>query len=375
MKKIFGFIAPLAALLFFACDPIDNGEENNSSTSGVLEITTSTTMIQANGTDSAVLTVTLDGVEITDGVVFHDASDDSEISLSNNTFTTTVAGSYTIWAEYKIYTTSTDVTIVAVDFEIPELAADSQPSSTSFHKDLFLVQFTGTSCQYCPGMVDILDKLAEDDDYNTRYHRAAIHSYGTTDAAYYSNGSSIANAFGVSGYPYVVLDMYGSTSNYTSYTAFTTLFETAYDRTTCPAGISVNSVYDDNVIVVTVGVKAAISANFRVGLWVLEDGIYSVQTRNSNVGTSGKDYNTHDDCVRYTDCRNSSATYDYTGKTLGYLTAGSEDKYAFSVDISSSWDWDNIHLLAFVTYQSSSGYSTANCVDFLPGETIGYQYE
>ncbi len=398
MKRFFSLISMIAVASMMAVSCSDDDDDstvnsgNNDSTgdvtaTGELTISVSTNIIQANGVDGAVFTVKLDGVTVTNGVSIYDGSTNEKLELTNLTFTTTTSGSYTFWAAYGSNITASTVTVNAVDFEIPDLPSDPQETSTSFHRNLFLIDFTGSGCGYCPSMTNSIRDLLEDETYSANMVWAGLHSYNSSDNAYYSykstgyssvtTGSSVAGAFGISGYPKAVLDMYESSDSYST-TAMKALFRSVYNRTGVPSvGVCAASTMDDSQIAVTVGAKAGEAGTYRVGAWLLEDGIYSVQTAYVSYGVElddDYDYNTHNNCVRAIEGRYS--TYDYSGISLGTLAAGEEANYAFCFNLDSDWDTAEMHIIAIVTYENSDGeYSVANAIDFVAGESMTYQYE
>ncbi len=398
MKRIFKIVLMLSATAMFAAfscsddddDPVVSGGDddddvevtNPSTSTGVLTITSSTTLIQADGTDAAYLEVCLDGVQVTDGVTVYDGSTNARVTLGDDfAFTTTESGTYTFWAAYGANITEEVATVNAVSFDIPELPADPAAASTDFHKNLFFMQFTGTGCGYCPSMVNSIRALLADDDYASNMVWAALHGYNSDDPAYYNyastgysaatGGSSVASAFGVSGFPGSVYDMY-LVGSYYNESAVKSYFTSTYNRDdVATAGVCASSEYGDGQLVVTVGVKAAEAGNYRLGAWLLEDGIYGVQTTYVTLD-SDYDYNTHNHCVRAIEGRR--ATRDYSGISVGYLEAGAEGEYAFCINLDSDWVTDNLHIIAFATADGPNGYSVTNAVDFVAGESITYQY-
>lgn len=386
MKRFFCLISMLAvaSMMVVSC-----GDDSDSVTNsyGELTISVSTNIIQADGEDAAVFTVKLDGVSVTNGVSIYDGTTNEKLNLTNLAFTTTTAGSYSFWAAYGSNITASMVTVNAVDFEIPSLPSDPQSSSTSFHRNLFLIDFTGSGCGYCPAMTNSIRDMLEDEDYSSIMVWAGLHSYNSSDKAYYSykstgyssktSGSSVAGAFGVSGYPSAVFDMYES-SYYYNTSSMKSYFRETYNRTGVPSvGVCAASTMDESQIAVTVGVKAGEAGTYRVGAWLLEDGIYSVQTAYTSYGVEldpDYDYNTHNHCVRAIEGRYS--TYDFSGLPVGTLTAGEEGKYAFCFNLDSDWDTTQMHIIAVVTYEDSTGgYSVANAIDFEAGESMTYQYD
>ena len=373
MKKSFVLTAAFAAglLSFSACDGlVDNGNGGGTTPGGGgLVLNVSKSIIQANGTDAAVLEVLYNDEPVTEGVTIYDA-DNNIVELENMTFTTTQTGTYKFWASYGTSFTET-VTVTAIAFEVPVLPDDPQPEATAFARKVFLTQFTGTGCGYCPGMITILRSVLADEDYSSRVVLAAVHQYNSDDPAYLSD-ANLASAMGVQGFPSVVADMNLMFTNYNSESALKTLIDNSYNRTAALAGISASAHSDGNTLVVTASVKAAQTAEFRVGAWLLEDGIYGSQSNYRPSVWTG-DYNTHDNCVRIADSRVSSS--NYTGYSLGTISAGETAEHAFVMTLDESWVTENLHLVLFVTTPEGNSWVVNNAVACPVNGTVEFDYE
>lgn len=341
----------------------DQGGNGQGTDELVLEI--SPKIIQANGTDAAKLTVLYNGTPVTEDVRLYDG-DNSPVDLPDMSFSTEQSGEYTFWAAYG--TLHTDpVTVTAIDFEVPELPADDDPENTAFAKKVLVTQFTGTGCGWCPGMITILRNVMADEEYSSRMLLAAAHRFNPNDPAYIS--APLDQAMGVRGFPTVVADMYLSFSNYNNEAALRNVIDTAYEREFARAGISASSSLDGNTLVVRASVKAAETSEFRVGAWLLEDGINARQANNGYAG----DFNTHDNCIRIADSKVSNI--NFTGHSLGTVKAGETAEYAFVMTLEDDWVAKNCHLILFVTAPDGNTWSVTNAVPCGLNETVGYLYE
>lgn len=371
MKK-YELAAVLAAglLSFSACDGlVDDGGNGGVTPSGDLVLNASKTIIQANGDDAAVFEVLYNGEPVTDGVTIYD-DDNNVVDLPSLTFTTTETGTYSFWAAYGTSFTET-VTVTAIGFAVPELPDDPQPESTSFARKVLLTQFTGTGCGYCPGMITLLRSVLADEDYASRTVLAAAHQYNSSDPAYLSS-ADLAGAMGVGSYPSLVADMSLTFTNYTSESGLRSLIDNCYNGTQALAGIAASAQFDGGTLVVTASVKAAETADFRIGAWLLEDGIYGQQSNYNQAAWTG-DYNTHDNCIRIADSRVSN--YNYTGHSLGTIEAGETAEYAFVMDLDDSWVTENLHLVIFVTTPDGNSWTVNNAVACDADGTVAFDYE
>ena len=81
-----------------------DGPINGGGITGKIELTVDKVLIQADGTDYATLTVSLDGKAVSEGVTFFDGKNNI-LDLNGFKFSTEVPGNYEIWANYGTYNT------------------------------------------------------------------------------------------------------------------------------------------------------------------------------------------------------------------------------------------------------------------------------
>jgi hypothetical protein len=333
----------------------NNKEPEKPQTGLVLTATPST--ITADGEDVAILEVTLDGEVIEEGFTLYD-EEDNIVELENMEFSTTVAGEYKFWAAYKAYNSET-ITITAEEPttdgpdnpDEPEGPSDEDPGNLNFKRRSLLIQFTGTGCGYCPGMTQSLRDVLSNEEYAEHTVLTAAHRFNNSDPAYLA-GYALDQAMGISDYPSLVADMCYIVKSYTT-NYVENLVTTALSRTTAKAGIAATAVVEDNQVIVTATVKAAEESLFRIGAWIIEDGIYGLQT---NYGVAEGDFNTHDHCIRAADSKVS--TRDYTGYAIGPvddegniqpIKKGETAEHTFTIELKDKWNRDKCSLVIFVT--------------------------
>jgi hypothetical protein len=146
-------------------------------------------------------------------------------------------------------------------------------------------------------------------------------------------------------------------------------------------GIAVNSVLKDGKVVAKVTVKAKVAASYRVGTYLVEDGIYAKQY------SATADYmHTHDNVIRYIDAQHKGSFY---GIPVAEIAEGKTGDAVFSWFLDEIWEtgsnmgeinggiaWperkdENLHLIVFVTMSDGQGgYVVANAIDCpINGET------
>ena len=341
-------------------DPDQNGNENTSTD---LTISIDTPVIKADGQSAANITVKLGTEVLKDGVKFYDAKTDKPMSIKNFAFTATEAGVYSFWASYKTFHTKS-VTVTAITSSIPDLPLDKKPESTSFVKRVFINQFTGTGCGYCPNMIDVLTKFGK--TYPDKYVLAACHTYNYTDPAYLDY--SIDNAMSVGGYPCVVLNL-DKTQKFQDYTKpalLKNMFLEDYGTGKVGTGIAVSTLLDGENIVIRAAMKVASEGKYRIGAWLLEDGIMAKQSG------AGNDPIEHNNCVM--DIYSKNTGTDYSGR-LHIMDAGESAEEFFLATMNSKWNSAKCHVVVFVCAQKTNGnYAVVNVIDCPLGKSLSYEY-
>jgi len=357
--KIFKYASLLvAAVMLISCEG-QSGDENTG-VNGKIGLTTDKVLIQADGSDYAVLTVTLDGQPVTEGVTFFDAKN-NVMQISDFKFSTETPGNYEIWANYGTYNTD-KVLIRALSVPIPDTPRDPNPTSVDFKPRVMCMQFTGTACGYCSEFMTRLKDAFADASFGDEYVRAAVHSYTYSnsypDPAYITWNWSDRELNAT--HPSIVMDymnkyaLYGSTNSDEFKSVIREMNAAKQD---VASGIAVSSSLAEGQIVAKVTVKAAETASYRVGAMLLEDGIVANQI-------NGEPWmSNHDACVRYIDAReDSNGKERWYGFSLGNIEKGKTADYLFVWNLDDIWNdvnvpiayWNpfvekNLRLAVFVT--------------------------
>lgn len=369
--RVFKILASfaVAAGLLWACDK--PAEEVVPVIEGEISLTSDVDQLRSDGVDAVTFKVSVTDVQ---GVV-HDVTDHAEIylnyeksPLSANVFTTEKEGEYVFYAVYGLKV-SQDVVITAIN-DVPELPADPQESNVSFRHRMLLVQHTGATCSNCPRMMESLKTLSQDESYNGLYHHVASHSYngGEADAAYSEAARDLSMAYNLTGlYPMLTFNL-TSTSVGTDLQEIKTQID-ALKKDKAPVGIAAAAKLSGNDVLVNVEVKAAKADNYRVAAWLLEDGIYSLQS-----GMSESWHNTHDNALRY--AAGKSSQLSFVGDKLGEVAAGQKAGKVFVLPVEDEWVADNCEVLILVTAADENGnYDVVNCALCQVGETVTYDYK
>ena len=366
--KILASFAVAAGLLWACGNP---AEEIVPVIEGEISLASDAEQLRSDGVDAVTFKVTVTDVQ---GMV-HDVTEHAEIylnyekkPLAANVFTTQKEGEYVFYAVYGLKV-SQDVLITAIN-DVPELPADPQESNVSFRHRMLLVQHTGATCSNCPRMMESLRTLSQDESYNGLYHHVASHSYngGEADAAYSEAARDLSMAYNLTGlYPML-------TFNLTSNSVGTDLQEIkaqidALKKDKADVGIAAAASLSGDDVLVNVEIKAAKANSYRVAAWLLEDGIYSLQS-----GMSESWHNTHDNALRY--AAGKSSQLSFVGDRLGEVAAGEKAGKVFVLPVEDEWVADNCEVLILVTAADENGnYDVVNCALCQIGETVTYDYK
>ena len=364
MKRIILMLIAAAAMIASCGTPEDKPVAGN----GALVLEADKVDIMADGEDAAEITAKYDGVVVTDGVDFYDAATNVPVRVKDMRFSTKNVGQHSIYAIYN-GVKSNVLKITALEYAIPVLPADPDPDGKSFKKRVLLTQFTSTGCTYCPSATKLLRELAADPEYMDKFVLGACHA----DMANYQNGDdpadfsgniSFMNAFRIQGFPTLTMDLDKQANVFNSVQVKEQL-NSYYGDGTSLAGISVNSEINGNMLIVNAAVKAGQSGKYRVGAWLLEDGIYGRQT-----SALDESYNIHDHCIRMID-----AGSHYMGHDLGLLSAGDSAERIFAIRIDATkWNIDNCKILLYATSPYGSEQVVNNAVVVPIGSAVAYEY-
>lgn len=252
---------------------------------------------------------------------------------------------------------------------IPELPKDTEPANTSFAHRIVLLQHTGTYCPNCPALMASLKILAEDKSYVDKYHHVAAHSYNEEgDPAYSTAAANLSQAFCSGYYPELTFNL---TKENTGTSLSVETIKNCMDelhQETAYVGISAAAVLTGNSLGVNVQVKAAKDNQYRVAVWVLEDGI-----RGKQEGAYEDWMSTHGNAIRA--MAGTSLNLRIYGEKVGALSAGQTAEKSFVIEFDESWEKENCKVLVVVNAAQKDGrYDLANCALCPIGGSVNYKY-
>ena len=368
----------LSAFAFASCG---TPSDDNGGVSSPLLLVADKTTIYDNGEDAVTFSLYYEGATLTEG---YEIYIDNATMLEGNTFTSTTLGTVKAQAMYGTVTSNVvSINVTVTPPPAPAAPEDKNPEKTNFKRRVLLTQITGTECQWCPLMINAVHQAMEG-EYGDDAVLAIAHVWNTNDPAYLFDAENLGLSLGTGGgAPYLFMDLNKQYDTSYTKTAIDKNIENRLDEVAVRGGIAVNSEYhaEKNYIVLNATVKAKETAEFRIGAWLLEDGINARQTNpNSIAPVEGVDFNTHDNCIRLADSK--KAMYDFTGLELGTIEAGKTASREFALLLRSNgtgnqktWNHDNLHLVVFISTKEGDKWYVNNVVKCPKHGSVDFEYE
>ena len=380
----FSVIALCAAIGLASCDKTEKESAN-------LIISADKYIIKADGQEAVTLKVTCNGDDVTADCEFFEGT----TLLEGPVYKTSKTGLHLIWAEYQTKITE-DCMINAIDFDVPGAPADAEPNNLKFKHKVAWSQWTGHKCGFCANLYfNIKEPILDNPEMMDKLQMVMFHGYSEDDPAYYT-ADMFLNYYGSVGAPTVVLNfekfMNGfSPAQYPNEFIVSGVNKAYNDQADVCPGISVKSDRSGNIIVARVTVKAAVTKEYTVGAYLLEDGIIATQT-----GATARPWmNTHNNCVREVYPKvNNQTSRKWFGYNLGTIEKGQTKDYVIVIDLAQAWadNWrfsfgdktplaghdykdENLHIAYFVNSFNGRVVSGENIINApLVGE-VPFQYE
>lgn len=326
-------------------DDDGTGGGGNGNTDGELVLNTSTNAIKSDGKDYSDFTVYMGDTDVTKDAEIYLVSQTPTV-LPSTRYTSTQEGNVAFFASYGDKVSAQ--TIVKVLSEIPDLPTDDQPANLSFKRRVLALQLTGTACPNCPYMMGSIQEVLKT-DVAEKVLFTAIHSYNYDDIMYNKTVAAMGQAYGNGYYPGIGCNMRKEVLNAVGSVDITagklkTMINSAYEGN-AKAGISASVLRSGNQIIVKASVKASQAGKYRIGAWVLENGIYAKQ---ANSGVTGDyDFDTHNNVVRA--AAGVNGDYDFSGDDLGNIKAGETKSFVMTMPVSNEWVLEKCKVVLFVS--------------------------
>lgn len=351
--KITKFFALLGAVAFAfaACEPVNNGGDNNGPQQGGTDgpehpeptgsITLSADKLSVAVGEVVTFTVTdAENQDVTSQANIYDA--DLNV-VKDGQWTAATTGVYEFFA--TVGSENSNYVKVSVMAEVPEIPENPEPENLAFNHRAILVDFTGINCGYCPYMIDELMKL-EKTSWESHFNEVTCHAgtYAGGDPAASAAASSLLSFYGsrVNGFPTLIMNFNGTGIN-RDYNAMAATLQGYIQLDGADVGISMAVCGDSENVYFASEIKAAKTNEYRATAWLLESDIYSPD----QAGATKPEHKIYDFAIR--NGLNITRS-DISGEDLGTIEAGKSVEYSRTLDITSkTWATDNLGVIVIVS--------------------------
>lgn len=289
--------------------------------------------------------------------------------VSNAKYKADTEGTFKFFATRNGYTSNTLIVKVGNGIDNPE-----QPEEGAFLHKVLLIDHTGVNCGYCPNAIDNLRKLESKTEWGPYYNEVSCHagSYANGDPAN-SEAANMLNEFQgrnglINGYPTIAINLYRSLNSY-SYTNIANALQNIVKKNGADVGISLSVEKGNSKVICSAQIKAAVSNEYKVNAWLLENNIYSPD-QNKATEEYHRYYN---HALRATS--ESVSEVDFSGKSLGMIYMGETRDYNCEIPVQSSWEMNNLEVLIVVTARNGSNqWDVVNTAVCGVGQTTPFAY-
>lgn len=325
------------------------------------------------GGEAITFTVIYEEEDVTADATIHANYTNEEVS---NPYTTPDSGELSFYAKYNdIKSKICSVTVIPA--YAPEFPEDSNPERFDFNQRMLIVDHTGLGCAYCPGVKQAIHDTQEKAEYKDKFNVVYAYTFSSNEVCYSSAARTLWNYYvsvcstgdKLTGYP-------SFTTNYCfNYTGKYQLEQRIDDlwEENPAASIAYAAEIEGDKIVVSASLKSAVSQNYKISLWVLEDDIYAKQT-----AATAEWMNTHSSVMR--DAPTGVSNSDISGIDFGYVEAGTTLSRVMEFDLfcASSWKKENFKLIAIISapsekYDGKYEVVTTSICEF--GQSVGFDYK
>lgn len=306
------------------------------------------------------------GKDVTASSTIYNNADYSQIKAAR--FRATAEGTFKFFATREGKTSNILVVKVGEGADVPE------PTEGAFLHKVLLVDHTGVNCGYCPSAIDNLRSLANNTLWSPYYSEVSCHAgkYANGDPAA-STVATLYNEFQgengiINGYPTIAINLYNRSSSYT-YSYIVEALNKVVKKSGADVGISLTVNQGDGKVYCSAQIKAAVSNEYKVNAWLLENNIYSPNQSNAT-----KEYHYYyNHALRSTS--ESVSRVDFSGKSLGMIYAGETRNYECEIPVESSWNMNNLEVLIVVTTRNGSNeWDVANTAVCGINQTTPFAY-
>ena len=247
--------------------------------------------------------------------------------------------------------------------------SDVTEGSAFLYKAL-VIDHTASGCSYCPRAVDNLHNLASKTSWGPYYNEVTSHAgrLAANDPAASEAATTLMYFQNVSNYPTIAVNFYNKLGSY-SYSSIANALQNVVKKDGADVGISLSVEKGTSKVICSAQIKAAVSNEYKVNAWLLENNIYSPEQNGAT-----KDYHYYYNHA----LRKTSETFnagDISGKSIGMLYIGETYNYNCEISVDSSWVINNLEVLIVVAARNGSNqWEVVNSAVCGVGEATPFAY-
>ena len=339
MKTLSRYAFAVSALLLtlFSCS---ESEELSVS----LEVRPDT--ITADGKSQAKFAVYEGKAEVTSEAMIYNL-EKGEL-MKGSTFSTTIPGKYSFYAEYDGKRTET-VEVVAEELTV-----------SSFVKKVCLMEFTDSDCLFCPNAMRFISLVILQDNENV--HLMAFHERDQWKIEQYSE---LAARFKITSTPNSLVDM-RDVCQFTD--QLSDIVDDSFRKYPSHCGVAISSdITESSSAEVSVKLYSEKVMDYYLAVYIVEDGIIGPQKDNAH---AGNDHVNPEYYHKYVTRRLVSSTI--YGDYVGRVPSKTEKTLDYKVAIDPAWNLEKTYVYALA--MDEEGH--VNNMQVCPlGTTADYEYK
>lgn len=334
-----------------------------------LTISADKSTISADGADAVTFTVKYGATDVSKdksvNIIRTFNGEQMELGAGANSFTTTVAGTYTFKARYYKggeYISENEVTVEA-------LSAVSDGAQNFRHK-LLGMQFTSIGCPNCPTLSSVIKSIQSSQP--ERLVPVSFHlDYTIPDPMRIDMGDTYYKTLKGNGLPMFYLDLYEGEKMTSNRSVIESEMKFRVESYPPTCGVAINTSYDTDSreLTITPRIKSNTASVYRYLVMLVEDGIVAQQ-----YGVTGS--YTHNNVVRAVLSDNIYGSRFNNGATL---TAGVDTPLfaPLKITLASNWKAENMRVVVSALSSSDGGmtYNCNNTNECQVGKSVGYAIE
>ena len=334
-----------------------------------LTITADKSTIAADGSDAVTFTVKYGATDVSRdksmNLIRTFNGEKMGLSAGANSFTTTVAGTYTFKARYYKggeYISEEEVTVEAIS----AVAGEAQ----NFRHKLLGMQFTSIGCQNCPTLSNVIKSIQASEP--NRLVPVSFHiDFQISDPMKIAMGDTYYNALKGNGLPMFYLDLYEGEKMTSNRSVIESEMAKRVENYPPTCGVAINTSYDtqSRELTITPRIKSNTASVYRYLVMLVEDGIVAQQ-----YGATG-DY-THNNVVRAVLSDNIYGTRFNNGATLA-VGVDTPLSTPLKITLAKNWKPENMRVVVSALTTSDGGmtYNCNNTNECQVGKSVGYAIE